>query len=125
MDADRARTLLGERRQRVERLIAETRHDVGSDRAEASETGDIADPAERLTAEEVDTLLSKGCGLDSTPSPEPNRRREPTVSQCEAGSPYPTNDSKPTLPLSSVSKKLLGNPEPGPRRTFVATPPRG
>lgn len=57
MDDDRARTLLREERQRVERLIAQTRDDAGSDRAEASETGDIADPAERLTAEEVDDAL--------------------------------------------------------------------
>lgn len=60
MDDARARTLLLEERRRVERLIAQTRDDAGSDRSEASETGDIADPAERLTAEEVDDAVVEG-----------------------------------------------------------------
>jgi DnaK suppressor protein len=60
MDDDRARTLLQEERQRVEQLVAEAREDAGSDRAEALETGDIADPAERLTAEEVDDAVVEG-----------------------------------------------------------------
>jgi DnaK suppressor protein len=57
MDDERARALLREERQRVELLIAGARDDAGSDRAEASQSGDIADPAERLTAEEVDDAL--------------------------------------------------------------------
>lgn len=57
MDEDRARALLQAERQRVEQLIAQTRGDARSDRDEAGETGDIADPAERLTAEEVDDAL--------------------------------------------------------------------
>jgi DnaK suppressor protein len=61
MDDNRARALLREERQRVERLIAQTRDDAVSDRAEAdSETGDIADPAERQTAQEVDDALVEG-----------------------------------------------------------------
>jgi DnaK suppressor protein len=60
MDDDRARTLLREERQRVERLIAQTHDDAGSDSAAAGETGDIADPAERLTAEEVDDAVLGG-----------------------------------------------------------------
>jgi DnaK suppressor protein len=60
MDDERARTLLREERQRVELLIARGRDDAQSDRAEASQSGDIADPAERLTAEEVDDALVAG-----------------------------------------------------------------
>jgi DnaK suppressor protein len=59
MDDERARALLQEERQRVEQLISGTADDAGSDRAEADvdETGDIADPAERQTAEEVDDAI--------------------------------------------------------------------
>lgn len=60
MDDDRARTLLQEEQQRVERLVAEARDDAGSDRAATLETGDIADPAERLTAQEVDDAVAAG-----------------------------------------------------------------
>jgi DnaK suppressor protein len=60
MDDDRARTLLREEQERVEQLIARARDDAGSDRAEAGESGDIADPAERLTAEEVDDAVVEG-----------------------------------------------------------------
>jgi DnaK suppressor protein len=60
MDDETARTLLREERDRVERLIAEARLDAASDRAAAGETGDIADPAERLTAEEVDDAVIGG-----------------------------------------------------------------
>jgi RNA polymerase-binding transcription factor len=60
MDDQRAQALLRDERLRVERLIAESRDDAGSDRAAAGETGDIADPAERLTAEEIDDALLEG-----------------------------------------------------------------
>jgi DnaK suppressor protein len=60
MDDETARALLREERDRVERLIAEARDDAASDRAAAGETGDIADPAERLTAEEVDDAVIGG-----------------------------------------------------------------
>ena len=60
MDDERARTLLQDERQRVERLIAETSEDAGSDRAASGETGDIADPAERLTAEGLDDAVLEG-----------------------------------------------------------------
>jgi DnaK suppressor protein len=60
MDDAKAGTLLRQERERVERLIAETRDDAGSDRATAAETGDMADPAERLTAEEVDDAVLNG-----------------------------------------------------------------
>jgi DnaK suppressor protein len=60
MDDDRARTLLQEERRRVERLIADTSQDAVSDRTLEDETGDIADPAERLTAEGLDDALVSG-----------------------------------------------------------------
>jgi DnaK suppressor protein len=63
MDEHRARTLLAEERRRVEGLLAEARQDAASDRdaeAETSETGDIADPAERLTAEGLDDAVAQG-----------------------------------------------------------------
>jgi DnaK suppressor protein len=61
MDQDRARTLLQEERNRVTGLIAQVGTDAGSDRAAADmETGDYADPAERLTAEEVDDAVLEG-----------------------------------------------------------------
>jgi DnaK suppressor protein len=57
MDDERARLLLEDERRRVERLIAEAADDAQSDRAAAEETGDIADPAERLTAEGLDDAV--------------------------------------------------------------------
>jgi len=57
VDAERARALLGEERRRVEELLAATRADASSDRAAAKDDGDIADPAERLTAEGVDDAV--------------------------------------------------------------------
>ena len=57
MEVQRARELLQNERRRVENLIAGARQDATSDRATADETGDIADPAERLTAEEVDDAV--------------------------------------------------------------------
>ena len=60
MDDATARTLLEQERQRVEQLIAHTREDAGADRAAADETGDLADPAERLTAEGLDDAVLEG-----------------------------------------------------------------
>lgn len=60
MNPDRARTLLRDERERIERLLAQTKEDARSDRSAAGETGDIADPAERLTAEEVDDAVADG-----------------------------------------------------------------
>jgi DnaK suppressor protein len=58
MDHDRARALLGEERQRVELLLAATRGDARSERDVVQETGDIADPAEPLTAEGLDDAVA-------------------------------------------------------------------
>jgi DnaK suppressor protein len=60
MDDDKAGVLLSEERQRVERLIAQGRDDASSDRSAADEPGEIADPAERLTAEELDDATVEG-----------------------------------------------------------------
>ena len=60
MDEERASQLLKAERRRVEQLIAGSRADAASDRAEADETGDIADPAERLVAEGLDDAVVEG-----------------------------------------------------------------
>jgi DnaK suppressor protein len=60
MDEDRARTLLGAERARVEGLLGDTTAAGQQDRAAANEPGELADPAERLTAEEVDDAIAGG-----------------------------------------------------------------
>jgi len=60
MDQDRARALLATERRRVEDLIDQARLDADSDRDEANEPGDLADPAERLTAAEGDDAVLEG-----------------------------------------------------------------
>jgi DnaK suppressor protein len=60
MNDERARTLLQEERRHVERLLAESRQDGTSDREAADEPGDMADPAERLTAEGLDDAVVNG-----------------------------------------------------------------
>jgi DnaK suppressor protein len=60
MNDDRARTLLRTERTRVQALLEGTRTAGQEDRAEANEPGDLADPAERLTAEEVDDAVAGG-----------------------------------------------------------------
>jgi DnaK suppressor protein len=60
MDEERARTLLRDERRRVEELLAQARDDAESDRlAEDDSTGDVADPAERLTAEGLDDAVAR------------------------------------------------------------------
>ena len=60
MDYERARTLLEAERVRVERLLTDAREDANSDRSAAAETGDMADPAEPLTAEEGEDAVLEG-----------------------------------------------------------------
>jgi DnaK suppressor protein len=60
MDDKTAKALLEQERQRLEQLIARTVEDAGSDRAEADESGDMTDPAERLTAEGLDDAVLEG-----------------------------------------------------------------
>ena len=50
MDEARARALIGAERARVEGLLRDTTAAGQDDRAAANEPGDLADPAERLTA---------------------------------------------------------------------------
>jgi DnaK suppressor protein len=60
MNADHARTLLRAERTRVEQLLGETATAGEEDRAEANQAGDMTDPAERLTAEQIDDAVSTG-----------------------------------------------------------------
>jgi DnaK suppressor protein len=60
MDEARARALLGAERRRVEGLLGDTAAAGQEDRAAANEPGDLADPAERQTAEEVDDAITGG-----------------------------------------------------------------
>jgi DnaK suppressor protein len=58
MEYEQARTLLAAERTRVEQLLRGTVTDGRDDRAAANQGGDMADPAERLTAEEGDDAVS-------------------------------------------------------------------
>lgn len=59
MDEERARKLLAGERSRVEQLLKETETAGQQDRTEANQPGEIADPAERLTAEEGDDAIAE------------------------------------------------------------------
>jgi DnaK suppressor protein len=63
MDEAKARAMLRDERLRVEGLIADSRRDATSDRAEAGDVGDIADPAERLTAGQLDDAVAAALQL--------------------------------------------------------------
>jgi DnaK suppressor protein len=58
MDQARAKELLASERTRVQSLLDETVTAGHQDRDEANEPGDLADPAERLTAEEIDDAVA-------------------------------------------------------------------
>ena len=58
MEEERARALLRAERARVNELLNQTIAAGREDRAAANETGDLADPAEPLTAEESDDAVS-------------------------------------------------------------------
>ena len=60
MDEERARSLLRAERSRVENLLKETTGAGEDDRSAANEPGDLADPAERLTAEQGDDAVAGG-----------------------------------------------------------------
>ncbi len=60
MDDNRARTLLGDERTRVEELIAALGVDRREDRAAADEQTDWSDPAQPLTAEGTDDAVAAG-----------------------------------------------------------------
>ena len=60
MDDERARELLLAERIRVEGLLAGTSRAGLDDRDEANAPGDMADPAQRLTAEQGDVAVEEG-----------------------------------------------------------------
>jgi DnaK suppressor protein len=60
MDDERARELLLAERIRVEGLLAGTSRAGLDDRDEANAPGDMADPAQRLTAEQGDDAVEEG-----------------------------------------------------------------
>jgi DnaK suppressor protein len=60
MDEGRARALVGAERTRVEALLRETEGAGQDDRSAANESGDLTDPAERLTAEQGDDAIAAG-----------------------------------------------------------------
>ena len=60
MDDERARALLTAERIRVEGLLAGTSRAGLDDRDEANAGGDMADPAQRLTAEQGDDAVAEG-----------------------------------------------------------------
>ena len=60
MDDERARALLTAERIRVEGLLAGTSRAGLDDRDEANAGGDMADPAQRLTAEQGDDAVQEG-----------------------------------------------------------------
>jgi len=79
VDDERARELLAAERQRVEQLLQEAIEAGQENRSAANELGDMADPAERLTAEQVDDAVTAGLRdrLDSVERAE-TRLREGT-----------------------------------------------
>jgi DnaK suppressor protein len=60
MDDEQARKLLTAERVRVEGLLAGTSRAGQDDRDEANAGGDMADPAQRLTAEQGDDAVEEG-----------------------------------------------------------------
>jgi DnaK suppressor protein len=60
MDDERARALLTAERIRVEGLLSGTTRAGLDDRDEANAGGDMADPAQRLTAEQGDDAVAEG-----------------------------------------------------------------
>jgi len=60
VDDERARELLSAERRRVAALLQEEDQAGQQDRNAANESGDIADPAERLTAQQVDDAVTTG-----------------------------------------------------------------
>jgi DnaK suppressor protein len=91
VDDKRAEALLAAERSRVERLIQEGLEAGRQDRSTANETGDIADPAERLTAEEVDDAVigSLRNRLEAIESAEARLRDGTFGRSVKSGTPIP------------------------------------
>jgi DnaK suppressor protein len=60
LDNERAKKLLHAERLRVEAILQDTVVAGEQDRGEANEQGDMADPAQRLTAEGLDDAVAAG-----------------------------------------------------------------
>jgi DnaK suppressor protein len=60
MNIDQAKELLSAERTRIEGLLHATQIAGEDDRSEANAGGDMSDPAERLTAEQVDDAVVAG-----------------------------------------------------------------
>jgi DnaK suppressor protein len=58
VDDERAKELLAAERRRVEQLLQDTVEAGQDDRSAANESGDMTDPAERQTAEQVDDAVT-------------------------------------------------------------------
>ena len=91
MDEHRARALLRAERTRVQGLIGETVAAGQADRTAANEPGEIADPAERLTAEEVEDAVVSGLRERLAAIDRAERRLEDGVFglSVRSGSPIP------------------------------------
>jgi DnaK suppressor protein len=92
LDEVRARALLADERRRVERLLAGARQDAASDREAEDDLGvDIADPAERLTAEGLDdaTIESLQARLDALGRAEARLRNGTYGRSVRSGLPIP------------------------------------
>jgi DnaK suppressor protein len=59
MDEDRARALLTAKRNELQELLAGTESDSEQDKEAQGDTGDIADPAQLLTAQGEDDAISE------------------------------------------------------------------
>ncbi len=94
MGYERARALLQEERVRVERLLAETLDAGRDDRAEANQGGDMADPAERLTAEEADDAVSDGLSARLSAIERAERRIDQGVYGFSVRSGLPLSDER-------------------------------
>ncbi len=60
MNDQRARELLDAERRRVEALLRDTTEAFDRDRSAANDSGDMTDPAEPLTAEQLDDAVISG-----------------------------------------------------------------
>jgi DnaK suppressor protein len=91
LDELRAKALLAEERHRVESLLAETRQDATSEEESAGESGDIADPPEPITGEELDdaTVESLQARLDAITRAEQRLRDGTYGRSVRSGVPIP------------------------------------
>jgi DnaK suppressor protein len=91
VDDNRARTLLGDERKRVEELIAALRVDRSDDRAAEDEQTDWSDPAQPLTEEGTDDAVAAGlvARLDAIERAEQRLRDGTYGRSVQSGAPIP------------------------------------